>query len=543
MSAQANSATIDLHQQATPLEGADTHRFWLTLLGIILLSAVLRVMFFQGMGGGDDFVYFLRASQIAHGVWASSDYIGAIRYGTNIPIAVAIGLFGTNLYSGALVPLACSLGEIAIVSIITRSGLGQRAALYAALTLCFVPLQINSASNIHADPILAFTITATFALFWIAEQEANPWYYLAAGLSAGYAYWVKEASVLFILSFGLYIVVVRRWSWQWLYSGLGALLAFTANAILMWAVTGHPFHNLAVMRSMAATEWVAPGRADSPFYYFKYLLFDIRHTWILGYLAIIGLVYMLIQRRTMTRVQRSFATYVVVWAAGLLLAFSIVPVSIAPLRFVMKQTNYMTIFLAPLAILGGFGLVQMRAQLRAGAMLLLAVGAFMIAALTQQDMRVFAANAQTASTLVQLYPNDLIFGNWWVSAISRFHGQLKWPNTDRFIRKLTDLPPVVHTAPGQKVLIVVDHETYGQPIKSVDPPNLPSCWTQIDTLKPQGFGIGAGVTRVLIGSLELLPNDIEAPLTRPLRKLLHPAAAEVYMVPPLDPWCENSVAK
>ena len=225
----------------------------------------------------------------------------------------------------------------------------------------------------------------------------NPWLYFCAGLAAGHAYWVKEASVLFLFSFGLYIAVVRRWSWRWLYSGLGALIAFAANCMLMWIVTGHPFHGLAVMHSTVETQWTVAGRADSPFYYVKYLLFDIRHTWLLGYLAVIGVIYVFVRRKTMMPVQRSFAAFVLVWSAGLLLAFSIIPVSFSPMHFVMKQTNYMTIFLAPLAILSGFGLAQMRAELRTGALLLVAAGGFLIAAITQQDLRVFTANAQAAA--------------------------------------------------------------------------------------------------------------------------------------------------
>ncbi len=536
------SAT-DLSRLGRSPEETDTRYFWLRLLGILLLSAVLRLLFFQGMNGGDDLIYFMRASEIAHDVWKSSNYIGELRYGTNIPIAAAISLFGPNLYSAALIPLICSLGEIAVVGVTAKSGWGQRAALCATFVLCCVPLHINTATNIHADPILSLTITAAFALFWAAERRDKALIYFCAGLAAGYAYWVKEASVLFLLSFGLYIIVVRRWSWRWLYSGVGALLAFAANSTLMWIVSGHPFHVLTVMHSTVETQWTAADRANSPFFYFKYLFFDIRHTWLLGYLAVIGVSYVFLRRGTMTYSQRAFATYVLVWSAGLLLAFSIVPVSFSPIRFVMKQTNYMMIFLAPLAILSGFGLAQMRADLRNGALLLVAAGGFVIPALTQQDLRAFTANAQAASVFAKSHPNDIIYGNWWVSTISQFHAELDWPNTDHFIRKLRDLPPVVHSLPGQKLLVIIDHETYGRPVKSVDPPSIPSCWVQFDVLRPQGFGIGATVTRGLVGLLQFLPDGKGDHLSRPFRGLLHPAAAEVYLVSQLDPWCRNSAHK
>ena len=318
-------------------------------------------------------------------------------------------------------------------------------------------------------------------------------------------------------------------------------MAFAANSMLMWIVSGHPFHVLTVMHSTVETQWTVADRADSPFFYFKYLLF--RHP---AYVA--------------SRVSGGDRRVICipstenndVWSSGPLLPsflygapaccsrFQLCRFHFSPIRFVMKQTNYMMIFLAPLAILSGFGLAQMRAELRNGALLLVAAGGFVIAALTQQDLRAFTANAQAASVFAKSHPNDVIYGNWWVSTISQFHAELDWPNTGRFIRKLRDLPPVVHSLPGQKLLVIIDHETYGRPVITVDPPRIPSCWTQIDMLQPMGFGTGASVTRAFIESFQLLPGGIGDRLSHPLQQLLHPSDAEVYSVSPLDPWCRGS---
>jgi 4-amino-4-deoxy-L-arabinose transferase-like glycosyltransferase len=186
-------------------------RFSIELSIIVALAVALRLVFSFGMFGSDDLVYFSRALQIAKGTWSSSDYIGAMRYGVNIPIGASIALFGPSLLAASLVPLLCSLCEIGTVAIIVRPAWGERAALYAATLLCFTPLHIELATNIHADPILAFAITLTFALFWRGENSNNPWVYFAAGISAGFAYWTKEASILFLLTFLVYAVAERRW--------------------------------------------------------------------------------------------------------------------------------------------------------------------------------------------------------------------------------------------------------------------------------------------------------------------------------------------
>ena len=326
-------------------------RFWIDLCIIVALAALLRVAFSPGMFASDDLTYFSRALEIARGIWSSSDYIGAIRYGVNIPVGASIALFGPSLLAGYLVPLLCSLCEIGTVAIIVRPAWGERAALYAAILLCFMPLHIELATMIHADPMLALAITLTFAWFWLGENSNNRWLFFAAGVSAGLAYWIKEASVLFLATFLVYSVAARRWRLSWAYAGAGALLLFVLNCGLMWALSGDPLHVVMVTRSMVDTTWTDKTAADGPLFYLRYLFLDVRHTWLAAYLALTGGIYLLVQRRVTATDQRRFGAYVTIWLFGLLAAFSFIPVSFVPLRFVMKQSNYMTIFLAPLAIM------------------------------------------------------------------------------------------------------------------------------------------------------------------------------------------------
>jgi 4-amino-4-deoxy-L-arabinose transferase-like glycosyltransferase len=484
------------------------------------------------MFASDDLTYFSRALEIASGIWSSSDYIGAIRYGVNIPIGASIALFGPSLLSGSLVPLLCSLCEIGTVAIIVRPAWGERAALYAAILLCFTPLHIELATMIHADPILAFAITLTFALFWRGETSSSPWLYFAAGVSAGFAYWTKEASVLFLLTFLVYAVAERRWRWSWAYAGVGALLLFVLNCALMWALSGDPLHVLRVTRTMVDTSWTDKAVADAPLFYFRLLFFDMQDTWLLAYLALAA-AYLLARRRLMTTDQRQFGVYVTIWLLGLLAAFSFVPVSFSPLRFVMKQSNYMIIFLAPLAIIGAFGLSQMGRMTRIAIMTVFVVGGVALAALAQQDMRAFVAHGQAAEEFAKAHANDVVYGTGWVSRISAFHALLRSLNAEPRVRNLRHLHPEPDMGSRDRLVVVIDRETFGRSEMDVKLPDIPSCWLPIGELAPTGYGAGAFVTNAIVWVTRPFGDRI----SRPFERLLHPAPAELYAVPPTDPWC------
>jgi hypothetical protein len=51
--------------------------------------------------------------------------------------------------------------------------------------------------------------------------------------------------------------------------------------------------------------------------------------------------------------------FVLGWAAGLLLIFSLLPVSVSPLELIRKEANYIEIFVIPLALLAGWFLAQL----------------------------------------------------------------------------------------------------------------------------------------------------------------------------------------
>ena len=83
---------------------------------------------FTGAFGSDEITYTSRALSLLQGHWSPSTYIGSIRYGVNIPVALFMAVFGINEFSANLWYLLCSLAEIVVVLLFACTNWGLRAA-------------------------------------------------------------------------------------------------------------------------------------------------------------------------------------------------------------------------------------------------------------------------------------------------------------------------------------------------------------------------------------------------------------------------------
>jgi hypothetical protein len=102
--------------------------------------------------------------------------------------------------------------------------------------------------------------------------------------------------------------------------------------------------------------------------------------------------------------------FVVIWGFGLLLIFSALPISLSPLKFIAKQSNYMSILTLPLALMAGWFLAQQGrtiAFLLGGAMI--ASGIF-LAALEQQVITVVTVNCRSAAAFAEAHTDTPVFG-------------------------------------------------------------------------------------------------------------------------------------
>lgn len=514
------------------------------LFGVLAVAIILRLLFFNGPFGSDDLVYLTRAVQIAEGDWSSANYNGALRYGFNIPAGLFVYLFGVNVAAANLWPLLCSLIEIAAVYLFASRLWGSRAGFYAAVILTFIPLHVAVATRIHTDPIVSCFLTLSFILFYLAEERRTPGLYLLAGLAMGMVFWVKELAVVALFAFALYPLFWRRFDMRWGYVIAGGLIMLFAHFALMYFIAGDPFHAFKVITRQVSGDIIDKGYGeDAVGYYFKYLFFDIKHTWLVGILAAFALLRLPSSRLKYGSLAPGLV-YVSFWLLALLSILSFTPISFDPLRFVMKQSNYITLFLAPMALLAGYQLAAAPRWLGLGLLLLMVSGGFLLAALEQQAYQVFTSNSKAAVAFAKAHPGVPIVGSTNNGNIASVYAILDDnPSLARQFRYLNEFPrgPVnIDIATIPKIAYaVIDQETINWGASAMDLANPPNCWQMVQELKPAGFGASRQVVEAGIYLITAMPESLSGRLANPLNRLARPQRAHVYRVNLAALWCEG----
>lgn len=521
--------TVDLgHSLPTQMNRQDLG--WLAL--ILIFALTVRLIFFTGFFGSDEVTYLSMAHSITQNIWQSKEnYIGTLRYGVNIPMAVFMWSFGTTEFAAGLWSLVTSVGEVALVFFAARQFWGSRAGVFAALCLAVTPLHAHFAGRLMADSPLAFFVTATFYLTWLAGHKQSVRIYLLAGLTAGALYWIKDA-VFFISLFvlGIYVVVGRVWQKRWLISIIGVGVMVVANFVFMWVVYGDPFY---VFHSgQQSLQGIASMPKSSPWFYINYLLLDIRHVWVLFYFASGGLA-MLIKREGTFRSLAGANTFILIWFFGFLMVLS---------ALVLRQPNYMLIFLAPLALLGGYFLSNLRTKATSGTVALFAVGGLALSALEQQAVEVFTANSRSTVVFAQLHAGSQVYGSTGATRADTYHTLLSSaPKAHPPILPLKKLESSLGSESGK----VASASGSKSGFAVMDPQMLTwtntgaidwqlllsaGCLVKHSNLIPAPLGLGRYVTDSIFVVTSFLPSSLNTRIREKLLSTLRPLPATVYSV-------------
>ena len=515
---------------------------WQPWLVLVAGALCVRLIFYTGFFGSDEVTYTAAAFQLLQGDWAVSDYVGSNRYGVNLPVAGFAWLFGRNEFAAALFSMLCSLAEVALVFSFGRQMLGRRAGFLAAALLALMPIHVHSAGRLMADAPLALAMTASFLFFWNGQSRNRFSAFAWAGIAAGLAFWIKPHAVLYLLLFLTYPLLFWRWNWKWAWMLAGFSVLVLANIALFWALTGNPFFLFDALRVRQTSGYLESGAAsgsidDGPLFYLGYLFAKIYHTWLAAYLAVGGVLLWLVGRDRLEASKRDALSFCVWWTFGLVLLFSLFVVSWRPLLFIPKQTNYMSMFLAPLSLLAGHALGRLRG-LRWWAV---AAGVFvpsaLLAGMQQNAIRVFTANSKGALEFSRTHPDSEVFVNTNALRAAAFNNLVRPDALIGNVRFIGDLKPAqldldIGQGSGSRYAII-DTETLSwgadEPIKALA--EVPSCWTKVGLLQPAGLGAGTRMLLALRPVANVMPERLRDSVTGKLDSLTHPAPAYVFKLP------------
>jgi 4-amino-4-deoxy-L-arabinose transferase-like glycosyltransferase len=510
------------------------------LMLILLLALLVRLVTLNGAFGSDDLIYFKRAAELARGEWTSAQYNGALRYGFNLPAAGFMALFGESLFVANLWPLTCSLIEIGGVFMFTNTAMNRRAGIFAALLLATAPLHIAVATRIHADPVVSMFITVSFVLLYFGVVRQRPSLLFAAGLAIGGIFWTKELAAVTWFAF-LPILWYFRAHWRnYLYVIVGTVLMMLVHGVLMLAIAGDPLHLVKVVLGSVKRNFVDGGQGeDGAAYYLRYLFIDLRHVGMLGFFAVASMV--LVPRWMKQEAQlRTGFVFALLWWVGLLAVLSLFPVSLSPLRLTMKQSNYITLFLAPTALLAGMAIAALpRTFGRLALAMCLAFGV-LLGGLQQADYRAFTANSKALAAFAVQHPRAVIVGSTNNSSLGSLWAEQMYPGSPRAaiicFREVSEQGGTarLQLREADTNFAVLDQQTMNWFAGKTPVTRALPCWQLDRTLVPTGLGLGNELAEFGSGALQSLK-----PLAAALGRLARPQRADVYRVNGADVLCNK----
>lgn len=498
---------------------------WLQVLG---LAVLFRWLGYSGYFGSDEVTYTESALRLLNGDWSVPTYVGANRMGVNLPVAAFAALFGVGEASLAAYSVVCSVAEVAVLAALASRLLGARVGWLAGLILATLPMHAHLAGRLLADAPLSLAMTATFLCFALGERTGLARWFLLSGLAAGWSFWVKPHAVFFVVVLMVYPVVVRRIDWKWSWVVAGFAVAVLANCALFQALTGRFWFMFEVIRDRHGSGYLEADvptgvTQDAPWFYLVYLFGKVYHTWLLGPLALAGLACAVARPSQQHGASERFAIY---WAVGLVLVLSILPVKFQPLLFMPKQTNYMSMFAAPLALLAGVALAHCSAKPLAAAVAVWVAPAAVLTLLLQTTITVFTANAKGVVALARSQPTATFYATTNPLRAAQFDAMVnpgRPPVDVRFIGLIAKESPTS----GRERFAVIDAQTLswgsGEPYKRVS--DVPACWVRIGEMTPVVEGLGArllaagaagarmvGAPASVVGRLQSMVAPIPAPL-------------------------------
>ncbi|MBS0348904.1 MAG: glycosyltransferase family 39 protein [Proteobacteria bacterium] len=494
-----------------PTQTTPAPRGWPYLASILALALALRLAMFIGFTGSDDITYSLRGLMASLGQWPETSYIGALRLGMTLPVAGLITLFGASAGTVSLWGLLSSLGEIALVFLFMARSFGLRAGVFAALMLSVMPLHINLATSLWADPPYALMLTTSILALWHALRGGGTAALVISGLACGFAGWIKpEPTAVFgLVLCGLALFHLPRYR-QLLWLLLGVVLATIPNLLVFQWAYGDALYYLNAGRRNIETNFVqnaSPWGDHSAGYYLRLMFRDGRAFWLVPLLAIPGLAVAL-RERANPRAGRFLA----LWAVALIGAFSLFIYSVSPLRLIPKQVNYALMFAAPIAALAGLGLARLSLRLAIPVFLVVAAGGITLAGIEAHTRLLHGEANGNVLGFARTHPDALVLGGTQAANLNEWDRLAGKPYAHNLV-KIDDFQhkPELLGKAGQ--IYVTDHPAW--PEYSGTPPAplnaaMQPCLSAVDEM----YGTGTPVTRGIVAAVARLRKHLPAAIDR-----------------------------
>ena len=171
-------------------------------------------MFFNGLYFSDDPDYAMRAYNLLAGHGHLYTDNNGLRIGTWSPAALGYLVFGINDFGLVVYPLMMAVVAIGVVARLGTRLFDRRTGVLAALLLAIYPLDVELATRLLPDALLAVFSLFTFALLLSADTTQadspeelslrRPWSYFFGGAALGWCMAINMSAAVLLAFVALY---------------------------------------------------------------------------------------------------------------------------------------------------------------------------------------------------------------------------------------------------------------------------------------------------------------------------------------------------
>ncbi len=227
------------------------------LVLIVILSILLRLLFFVGIGFNDDSYYLEFASKIFYGerFVPPSTLTWGVRIGVYYPVIFFWKIFGINELSTSAYFLLTSIGSILVAYLLGKELFNKYVGILSAFLLSVFPLNVIYSTQVGPDIPFQFFSSFSILSFIIFEKRNKLIYALLSGISLGICYLIKSTVILVfpVLVFYLIIeitkgrriydiILKKRKIIGYLLLVLGFLIIFLLQLIYFFSISGKWFY-------------------------------------------------------------------------------------------------------------------------------------------------------------------------------------------------------------------------------------------------------------------------------------------------------------
>ena len=226
--------------------GRPTMNHRVFILFIVLVSLIVRLLYFTGMALGDDVFYTTRPSHSHRRVPSGTPrkpYHWNTRLGVILPTALSIKTLGVHHIAFVLWPLLASTSSVLVCYFVASELVGPKVARLAAIFQAVFPLEVIYSTHLYPDVLVALFSTLSLWCWIRGLRSGKARDFLASGAFVAAGYLCRETVVMEgPVYLALWLLERRPRHSRILWALVGPVLVVSMECGIYAITSGSPFY-------------------------------------------------------------------------------------------------------------------------------------------------------------------------------------------------------------------------------------------------------------------------------------------------------------